>query len=195
MTELEKQRLDDFKAVLKYHLCARIKHCKCTPTEFYAAGKLYNQFKKTHKYDKRIFELLAFVNASGLSAKQVQKIFGYAPGHKWIAWKKLVDEDVEITVRKHGTQFCKKTKTRRCFTNCYFLPYETIRTIFENKELLEKVLDAESDIYTQRQRCLIFSQIIGQKHSRYKTNKQIIEEKADNLSDKEIDDLISTLEL
>ena len=195
MTELEKTRLNDFKMVLRYHLCAKIKHFRCTPKEFYSACRLYDEFKKNHKYNKRIFELLAAVNASGLSAKQVQSIFGYATGHKWIAWKKIVEDDPDLTVRKHGTQYCKKVGTRRHFTNCYFLPLAQIEQVFADEEMLNKVLDAESDIYTPRQRCMIFSQINGRKGSRYKTNKQIMQDRADNLSDEELEALINDMDL
>lgn len=222
MTELETQRLQDFRMILRYHLCNKIKHFGCTPKEFYAACKLYEMAKKTHTYSKRIFELLAFVNVSGLSRTQVHSIFGYyktGTSRKWISYKKLI-EDSDISVRKYGTQYCKKADTRRHFTNCYFLPYEEIAKVFADEELLSKVLDATSDLYTDRQRCLIFNQIIGVevvrdsngnivrdkngkvvtvKHtrSRYKTNKQILQEKAEaeELSDNDLDDLINNIEL
>ena len=75
-------------------------------------------------------------------------------------------------------------------SNCYFLPLAKIKAIFDNADLMKKVMDAESDYYTARQRCLIFTQIIGRKSSRYKTNEQVIkqEELAELIEN--MDDLI-----
>ena len=52
---------------------------------------------------------------------------------------------------------------------------------------MKKVLDAESDYYSDRQRYLIFSQLIGKKNSRYKPNEQVIKQE-------EIDELIENMD-
>lgn len=57
----------------------------------------------------------------------------------------------------------------------YQLPFEFIKTIFENEQLLNKVIDAGSDYYTDRQRRLIFTQINKQNNYRYKTKQEKIE--------------------
>ena len=185
---LYQERLVDFKKVLTYHLVSKIKHFKITPEEFYNAGNLYNQFKDREiKYDSKIFELQSIVNSCGLSRNQVAAIFGKDKDKHRIPYKDLIEQAQEITVRKHGTQFSKKCHVRRAFTNCYFLPLANIKSIFDNPDQMKKVLDAESDYYSDRQRCLIFSQLIGKKNSRYKTNEQVIKQE-------EIDELIENMD-
>lgn len=59
----------------------------------------------------------------------------------------------------------------------YQLPLECIKPIFDDKELLNKVLDAGSGYYTDRQRRLIFTQINDtKKNYHYKTNQHIAED-------------------
>ena len=53
--------------------------------------------------------------------------------------------------------------------------------------------DAGSDYYTDRQRRLIFTQLMNQKHYHYKTNKEI--EKASMPTDQELDDIVKDLDL
>ena len=78
----------------------------------------------------------------------------------------------------------------------YLLPEELIKSIFESEELYDKVRDAGSDYYTDRQRRLIFTQLLNQKHYHYKTNKEIEkenQEKALMLTDQELDDIVKDL--
>ena len=78
----------------------------------------------------------------------------------------------------------------------YLLPEELIKSIFESEELYKKVRDAGSDYYTDRQRRLIFTQLLNQKRYHYKTNKEIEkenQEKALMLTDRELDDLVKDL--
>ena len=62
-----------------------------------------------------------------------------------------------------------------------------IKSIFDNPDQMKKVLDAESDYYSDRQRYLILSQLIGKKNSRYKPNEQVIKQE-------EIDELIENMD-
>lgn len=57
----------------------------------------------------------------------------------------------------------------------YQLPFELIKSIFDDKVLLAKVCDAGSDYYTDRQRRMIFTQINKTKNYRYKTKAEIAE--------------------
>ena len=80
----------------------------------------------------------------------------------------------------------------------YLLPEELIKSIFESEELYKKVRDAGSDYYTDRQRRLIFTQLLNQKNYHYKTNKEIEkenQEKALMLTDQELDDLVKDLDI
>ena len=78
----------------------------------------------------------------------------------------------------------------------YLLPEELIKSIFESEELYNKVRDAGSDYYTDRQRRLIFTQLLNQKHYHYKTNKEIEKENQEKElmpTDQELDDLVKDL--
>ena len=160
---IEQQRLEDFKKILTYHLVTKIEHFGISVKDFYTAGFKYQDFRNGKiGYDRSIFQDQAIFNACGLRREQVAEIFGYDKAHSYrIGYSKLIKEDKEITVRKHGTQFNKTNHTRIPFSKCYLLPQSFIQDIFENPNLLKKVKDAKSDYYTARQRRFIFSHIIG----------------------------------
>ena len=80
----------------------------------------------------------------------------------------------------------------------YLLPEELIKSIFESEDLYKQVRDAGSDYYTDRQRRLIFTQLLNQKHYHYKTNKEVEKENQEKTlmpTDKDLDDLIKDLDL
>jgi hypothetical protein len=176
MNNLETERLNDFKKILTYHLVKKIKHhFKSNYNLYYYAPKLWQQWRNHKlKYEHKIYDLINKFNQTSLSAKQVQSIFGKDESNKkWIAYKNILESDADIKIFNKGT-ICENDQ-RYQIKNRYQLPYEYIKSIFENKELLEKVCDAESDFYSDRQRRLIFSQINKQQKYHYKTKKEIAE--------------------
>lgn len=186
MTDYEKDRLEDFKKVLTYHILSKIKYhfskCKDPISAYYSAPKIYKQMKnKEIAYNQKLYTLIIKFNDTSLSSDQVQCIFGkYTDSKKWIPYKKLIEADSNIKVFNKGT-ITKKlpdgTKVRYQIQQRYQLPYEYIKGIWENKELLAKALNKRSDFYSNRQRRLIETQIFKKKNYHYKSNNQIIEEK------------------
>ena len=105
----------------------------------------------------------------------MQSIFGKDKDNKWIAYATLVNDDNSIKTFNKGT-ICMN-KRRFQVKKRYQLPVEFIEAIFADKELLEKVCDAGSDYYTDRQRRLIFTQINDKKKGyHYKTKEELAEE-------------------
>ena len=178
MLELEKQRLADFKQVLTYRLVTKIHHdFKDNYKLYYDAPSIWQKWKNHEiKYDKRIYKLVIMFNQTALSAHQVQSIFGKtADNNKWIAYAKLIEEDFSIKVFNKGT-ICMN-KRRFQLKKRYQLPFDYIKSIFEDEKLLNKVIDAGSDFYTSRQRRLIFTQINDvKKNYHYKTKNELVEE-------------------
>lgn len=183
MNNLETERLNDFKKILTYHLVKKIKyHFKSNYNLYYYAPKLWQQWRN-HKlnYEHKIYDLINKFNQTSLSAKQVQSIFGKDESNKkWIAYKNILESDADIKIFNKGT-ICENGQ-RYQIKNRYQLPLEYIKSIFENKELLEKVCDAGSDFYSDRQRRLIFTQINKQQTYHYKTKQEI----AESLTDEEM---------
>lgn len=180
MSELEKERLEDFKKVLTYRLVTKIHHdFKDNYKLYYEAPCIWVKWKN-HKinYDKRIYKLIVMFNQTALSAHQIQSIFGKDANNKWIAYGNIVSQDPSIKVFNKGT-ICMKNR-RFGVKKRYQLPIELIEAIFADKKLLEKVCDAGSDYYTDRQRRLIFTQINDKKKGyHYKTNEELVEEMSD----------------
>lgn len=177
MTELEKERLEDFKRILTYRLVTKIKHdFKGKYKLYYEAPCLWAKWKKHDiKYDKAIYKLIIMFNQTSLSAYQVQSIFGKTSDKHWLAYSTIIAQDPDIKVFNKGT-ICMG-KRRFGVKQRYQLPFEFIKSIFEDKKLLEKVVDAGSDYYTPRQRRLIFTQINNiKKNYHYKTRKELVEE-------------------
>ena len=113
-----------------------------------------------------------------MSAHQVQSIFGgEKKKKKWLAYKNIIESDPDIKVFKNGTIVYDDKRYQ--VKKRYQLQYEFIKNIFENKELLDKVLDVNSDYYSNRQRRLIFTQIKKQKHYHYK--RKILREITDSV--------------
>lgn len=156
MSELETQRLEDFRRILTYRLVTKIKHdFKGNYRLYYEAPCLWTKWKNhLLKYDKKIYKLIVLFNQTALSNQQCQHIFGKENG-KYLPYSKLIAEDTTIKVFNKGT-VCMNG-SRFGVKQRYQLPFEFIKSIFENKELLEKVCDARSDYYTDRQRRLIFT--------------------------------------
>ena len=194
MTELEKNRLEDFKRILTYRLVTKIHHdFKDNYKLYYEAPCLWTKWRnKQTQYDKRIYKLIVMFNQTALSRNQVQHIFGKDENGKYLSYSTLIAQDKSITVFNKGTVFM--SKRRFGVQKRYRLPIEVIEPIFMNPELLAKVLDAGSDYYTDRQRRLIFTQINKQKTYHYKTNKEHLEQMSDeekiNELMKDLDDII-----
>ena len=177
---LELERLDDFKKVLTYHLVAKIKfNFNSNIDLYYNAPKFWGLWRsKKLKYDKKIYKLIINFNSTALSAHQVQSIFGKDHNNKWLAYKSLLCNDSQIKIFNKGSIVINKRRFQ--LKNRYQLPYEYIKQIFENEDLLKRVLDAGSDYYTNRQRRLIFTQICNKKQNyHYKTKQEIIDEMTD----------------
>lgn len=194
MSELEKERLEDFKKVLTYRLVTKIHHdFKDNYKLYYEAPCIWAKWKNhAIGYDKRIYKLIVMFNQTALSAHQVQSIFGKNNENIWIAYANLIAQDNSIKVFNKGTVYMNNH--RFGVKKRYQLPVELIEEIFVDKTLLEKVCDARSDYYTDRQRRLIFTQINDKKKGyHYKTNEELVEEmsiqdKVDALfADKNID--------
>lgn len=181
MTETETRRLEDFKKILTYHLVTKIKHhFNGDFKAYYDAPKIWIKWRN-YAWDYKKANPYAYIakfNDTALTARQVQHIFGkYEDGDnkgKWIRYENLIAGCPEITTMKKGTVVAKGRRYQ--FAQRYMLPYETIAAIFNDEKLLEKVVDASSDFYTDRQRRLIFTQINKQKRYKYKTRKQAAEE-------------------
>ena len=177
MTKLELERLEDFKKVLTYRLVTKIHHdFKDNYKLYYEAPCIWAKWKNHQlSYDNRIYKLIILFNQTSLSAHQVQSIFGKDKNNKWIAYATLVNDDNSIKTFNKGT-ICMN-KRRFQVKKRYQLPVEFIEAIFADKELLEKVCDAGSDYYTDRQRRLIFTQINDKKKGyHYKTKEELAEE-------------------
>lgn len=181
MTELEMQRLEDFKRVLTYRLVSKISHdFKGKYKLYFEAPCIWQKWKnKQIDYDKQIYKLVIMFNNTSLSAHQVQSIFGKDSNKKWIAYQSLIEQDKDIKVFNKGT-ICMNG-SRYQVRKRYQLPFELIEKIFTNPELLKKVLDAGSDYYTPRQRRLIFTQINDKKKNyHYMTKQQKLESMSDD---------------
>lgn len=182
MTELEMQRLEDFKRVLTYRLVTKILHdFKGKYKLYFEAPCLWQKWKtKQMDYDKKIYKLAIMFNNTALSSHQVQSIFGKDSNKKWIAYQSLIAQDKDIKVFNKGT-ICM-SGSRYQVRKRYQLPFELIEKIFTTPELLKKVLDAGSDYYTPRQRRLIFTQINNTKKNYHYMTKQ---QKLDAMSEDE----------
>lgn len=194
MTELEKNRLEDFKRILTYRLVTKIHYDFNDKYKlYYEAPCLWMKWRnKETKYDKKIYKLIVMFNQTALTTHQVKHIFGKDENKKGLSYSTLIAQDESITVFGKGT-ICM-SKRRFGVPKRYQLPIEVIEPIFKNPELLAKVLDAGSDYYTDRQRRLIFTQINHTKKYHYKTNKEHLEdmteeEKINELM-KDFDDII-----
>ena len=180
MTDNEKNRLEDFKKVLTYHILSKIKyefHKSSNPVEdYYNAPKIWKIWKdKKCAYNHKIYNTIVSFNNTALSKLQVRNIFGKDESKKYLKYTELIKNDPDITVLNQGTIIIKNRRFQ--YQKRYMLPYEYIKGIWNDKELLKKALNAGSDFYSNRQRRLIFTQINKQKNYHYKSNKQMIEEK------------------
>lgn len=181
MTNIENERLTDFKKVLTFHLVTNIKEkFDSNYNLYFFAPKLWrwsdSYYRLNNEY--KLFYYTNLFNQTALSAHQVQSIFGtYPETKKWLPYKNIIDSDPDIKVFKNGTIMYdgKRYQVKKR----YQLPYEFIKNIFENKELLDKVLDVNSDYYSNRQRRLIFTQLKKQKHYHYK--RKILREITDSV--------------
>ena len=189
MTELEKQRLEDFKRVLTYRLVTKIHHdFKDNYKLYYEAPCIWAKWKTRQlEYNKQIYKLIIMFNQTALSAHQVQSIFGKTADNGWIAYANLITQDDSIKVFNKGTVCMNKRRFQ--VKKRYQLPFEFIKSIFDDKQLLEKVCDAGSDYYTDRQRRLIFTQINDKKKGyHYKTQKELNESRSEQ---EKIDELFA----
>lgn len=179
-TLIDKERLEDFKKVLTFQLVSKIKyHFKGSVKLFFSAPKIWAKFRAHSLSDTTInpYALITKFNDAGLSRNQVKAIFGKYPGCKsfTIPYSELIAQCADITIREHGSLQVKDKKYG--VSKCYMLPFEFLNAIFEDAELLEKACDAKSDYYTNRQRRLIFTQLLDvKKNYHYKTNAEISDE-------------------
>lgn len=81
-------------------------------------------------------------------------IFGKEKRH-YLPYSTLIAEDKSIKVFSKGT-VCMNGR-RFGVKKRYQLPFQLIKSIFEDEQLLKKVIDASSGYYTDRQRRLIFT--------------------------------------
>lgn len=176
MTQLEKTRLEDFKRILTYRLVTKIKHSfKGNFDLYYEAPSIWGRWRRRESdYDSRIYRLIILFNQTALSAHQVQSIFGKTPDGKWMRYGEILAQDKSLKVFSKGTLRMRGERIDLC--QRYQIPYDTIKGIFEDRNLLEKVLDAESDFYTKRQRRLIFTQINNKTKVRHHVTKKRQEE-------------------
>ncbi len=176
---------------IKYHFNSNVE-------AFYKVPMIWRLFRDRKLKLDRVnpWQLVAKFNNAGLTRQQVKSIFGKYPNEKsfTIPYSKLIENDADIKVRKHGTLVTGKRDLKRRIgvTTCYLLPKDKIAAIFADDKLLAKVIDAGSDYYTDRQRRLIFTQINKQLNYHYKTNA----EAAQDVSDEEkIAAVIADIEL
>lgn len=192
MNNLESQRLDDFKKILTYHIVSKINYSFSKNYDlYYSAPKIWAKWRcHQHDYNKiNPYELVIKFNNTALDKLQVRAIFGKDENGKWLKHSELVKNDNDIKTYNKGTIVIKDR--RFGVKQRYELPYELIKSIFEDDKLLECVLDAGSDYYTDRQRRLIFTQINKQKNYHYKTNVEI----ATSPSDEELAKLVENIDL
>ena len=184
MTSLEQSRLEDFKKVLTFHLVSKIHYHRGfngNYMNYYQAPLQWQLWKNGKlKYSKMTFKNLALFNKTGLSRNQVKAIFGKDEYGKPISYVELLRSDISIKQFNKGTIVIKKK--RHQIEKRYQLPLKYIKNIFEDKQLLEKVLDATSDFYTKRQRRLIFNQILKKRKQHITLDEQ-----------QKIDEIISTM--
>ena len=202
-TKLELERLEDFKKVLTFHIVDKIQQFfKRDYHKFYTAKATYSRFincnNKKNAYDKKkahfAYASIISFNKVGLDKSQVAQIFGKDKNHKRVKYKDLLENCNDIVKVNRGTLYIKGR--RFDIPIRYLLPEELIKSIFESEELYDKVRDAGSDYYTDRQRRLIFTQLLNQKHYHYKTNKEIEKENQEKTlmpTDQELDDLVKDL--
>ena len=106
MTNIENERLTDFKRVLTYHLVTNIKDkFDSNYNLYFFAPKLWGQWRNHQiDYSTKIYALINKFNQTSLSAHQVQSIFGRDPEtKKWISYSTLIENDPEIKVFQKGT--------------------------------------------------------------------------------------------
>lgn len=199
-TNLKLERLEDFKKVLTFHIIDKIQQFFGKDYhKFYTAKAAYTRFinckNKSYAYDKKkvhyVYASIISFNKVGLDRSQVAQIFGKDQNHKRINYKELIDSCSDIIKVNRGTLFIKGRRFDVPIR--YLLPESMIKSIFESEELYQKVRDAGSDYYTDRQRRLIFTQLLNQRHYHYKTNKEVEEENIENElmpSDEELDELV-----
>lgn len=202
-TKLELERLEDFKKVLTFHIVDKIQQFfKRDYHRFYTAKATYSRFinckNKTYAYDKKkvhfVYASIISFNKVGLDRSQVAQIFGKDQNHNRINYKDLIENCNDIVKVNRGTLYIKDR--RFDIPIRYLLPEELIKSIFESEELYNKVRDAGSDYYTDRQRRLIFTQLLNQKHYHYKTNKEVEKENQEKTlmpTDQELDELVKDL--
>lgn len=189
---INKQRLADFKRVLTFQLVTKIDHhFKGKVHTFFSVPRLRMLFR-----DKRLsstinlFKLCSLFNDASLTHLQVRAIFGKYPGEKTftIPYSQIIKSDPDISVKNHGviSNLCTENPRKFGKANTYLLPEAFIQSIFDNPELLKQVKDAGSDYYTDRQRRLIFTQLLKQKHYHYKTSRQLA---AETLADEIVADI------
>ena len=188
MKNIAESRLEDFKRVLTYRIVTKIVHdFKGKYELYYDAPRFWAAWRNQKlPYNKKIYELIIKFNNTALTKNQVKSIFGRDQEKKWLNYAALIESDQEIKTFNKGTicmggrrfQICKRYQLPRCF----------IQAIFEDKALLEKVCDAGSDYYTDRQRRLIFTQIHKAKTYHYTTKAEIVEAMT-------IDELVAGIDL
>ena len=186
MNDIEQSRLNDFKKILTYHIVSKICYnFKNNYELYYKASTLWKEWKgRSIKYSASIYKFIVAFNSTALSNAQRQHIFGRDGNGKYIRYEQLIENDPDIKVFNKGTIFM--SKRRFPVKKRYQLPYEYIKEIFNDPQLLKKVRDAKSDFYSDRQRRLIFTQIIGAKHYHFKTNKEHIDDVTDEQRAKEL---------
>ena len=186
MDNLIQSRLDDFKKILTFHIISKI-HYKYGFNDnynlYYEAPKKWKQWRSGEiKYSRFTFKYLALFNSTALDRNQVKAIFGKDESGKIISYVDAIKSDLDIIQFNKGTIVIKGK--RYPIAKRYQLPYEYIKSIFDDPDMLAKVLDVKSDFYTKRQRRLIFNQIL----MKDKRKKQRLQKKTEEQQVQEIID-------
>lgn len=181
-------RSDDFVKILTYHLVKKIDyHFKGNYKLMYSAPVIWTKWRKHQlEYDKSIYKLIIAFNNFALSAKQVQSIFGKDENGNWISYSDILAKLPDLKIFNKGTIFMNNRRFQ--LKKRYILSEEIIRPIFDDRDLHDKIADATSDYYSNRQRRLIFTQINNVKKGyHYKTKEEISQEEMVNQIFEEIE--------
>lgn len=139
MNDIEESRLEDFKRILTYRIVTKIVHdFKGDCDLYYKAPRIWAAWRGGNiQYSKKIYELIIKFNNTALSKNQVKSIFGRDQNRKWLNYAALVESDPEIKVFNKGTLCMGGRRFQLC--KRYQLPYESVKAIFSDKQLLAKV--------------------------------------------------------
>lgn len=159
--DLLHERLQDFVKILTFLETTSVLNLFGGKVNEYVYSK--KNFLDFHKKtsDERaklvgnVYKNIALYNQTGMNRDIIRRIFGSKPNtNEHFSTKDYLPLIEKYSDRKHGTYIVKAK--RHSFTKHYSIGYAELKKIFDDKELLKRVLDAESDYYSKRQKKLIF---------------------------------------